>query len=126
MYRGGVTQIQQFQLADIKIFEPAVAKINLDLCVASLLRDPLDIANVSIADIIPVLYLHDFIAAPEFPLPADSLCLCCTARIDSFLNLFIQGVDTCFRLLPVWGQQCHVIHAMFRNLLKIEFPDQIR
>lgn len=122
---AGVTQIQHIEIAVFVINDSAITEVDPHNGIRLGAGYALDITDITVVDVFTVLDLHDLITGPEAPLTVYSIGFTVHRRIDLALEPLIQCVGTRFRLLTVWGQQYHIIDAVFRSFLQVQRFDNL-
>ena len=121
MNGGGVGEIQMAQTFIVLIGHNAVImEIHLHQEPVIIPFNFADIADVSVADLFPVLGLHDLVTKPEDPLPQGQLRFICARWIDQGPQPLIHASHAGLGLCTERSQQRNIVHAIPANLLHIQ------
>ena len=116
----GVTEIQHIKIPVFIVDDTAISKVDPHHRIGLGASNTLDIAYITVIDVLAVLDLHDFITGSEPSLAMYSVGFSIHRRIDLPLEPLIQCVSARFRLLTVRGQQHHIVDSVLGSFLQVQ------
>ena len=121
----GIAEIQHIKIPVFIVDDTAISKVNPHHRIGLGASNTLDIAYITVIDVLAVLDLHDLITGSEPSLAMYSVGFSIHRRIDLPLEPLIQCVSARFRLLTVRGQQHHIVDSVLGSFLQVQRFDDL-